>query len=167
MDNIFDVKVLEECSQQYGMIMFSSYISNVKRNRYGIDVWMQDMILPGHRIYPTVGTFASSLYLRSMLEVNDIQFDVGVNLNENQVFKQKALYAAESIRMIPDFCYIYNMTPGSIMHTISNNFDRVVAWQKLYDWFLEHGRKQDLPQLLEYAQVKIQSRMLLYAKNFV
>lgn len=72
VENALDEKLLEEIKCQYGVIMFSSYTANLKRNRYGIDLRVQDAVVPGGRIFPLAGTFASCLYLKEMLLANDI-----------------------------------------------------------------------------------------------
>lgn len=158
-------KELEQ--SQADVWMFSSYGADRRRKRFSIDMRFGDRTLPGRRIYPAAGTFGSCIYRRDMLISNQIEFDEGVSLNEDQVFKMKALYMATVIRTSADFCYVYCDTPGSIMHTGAERIDRVYAWRCAYDWFVQHVSEEEQARVLPYIQVKIQSRLLLYAKHYV
>lgn len=149
------------------VFMFSSLVANVKKNRFRIDVRFPDRMFAGRQIFPLSGTFASCFYRKDFLFENDIWFDEGVSLNEDQVFKIKSLYMAKHIEASSRFCYVYCNTPGSIMHTMDKKIDRVTAWRCVYEWFENHLEGQEREKVLSYVQVKIQSRMLLYAQNYI
>lgn len=153
-------------NEEYDVFMFSSLGSNVDRNRYRVDMQFPDRTVPGGVWLSVNGHFGACLYRREFLLEKEIYFAEGVRLNEDQVFKLKALYCADAIRTLSGFSYIYNATPGSVMKTIDREADRVDAWQEAKRWFEAKGYARD-HRLMEYVEVKIHSRMLLYAKSFI
>lgn len=165
--NSLNVQIEQILKSGVDVVMCSGYLANVDRNRYSIDIQLRDALAPGHQIFPAAGTFAACIYRAQMLKDNDISFDEGVRFNEDQVFKIKSLYAADTVRMTSQFLYIYCKTPTSITQTVGGGFDLVTVWEKAKEWFLEHGKKEHLPQLMQYTDTKITSRMLLSAKYFV
>lgn len=164
----FNIQIEKLLQSDIDIVMCSSYVSNVDRDRYGIDLALRDMLVPGHQLFPLAGTFAACIYKLQMLKDNDIFFDEGIGITEDQTFKVKALYAANQIRMMSHFLYIYCNTPGSIMHTHQiNQFERVEVWKLARSWFQQHGQKEHLPQIMQYIDAKISARTLLYAKLYV
>ena len=165
-ENAIDNKLLAECRKGYDMIMCSSLMANVERNRYRIDIRMHDGIFEGGQAYPISGTFAACLYKKSMLMEHHILFDEGISMNEDQTFKMKAMYASSLIRTYDRILYIYNVTPGSARYTGSRNYDFVEAWTKAYHWLELYGTGGNIRQAKEFVRQKIISRQLLYAKLY-
>lgn len=166
--NVFDRYMEQILQTDVDIVMCSSYLSNIDRNRFAIDLQVRDLVVNGHQIFPMAGTFASCIYKHQMLKDNEIYFDEGIRISEDQLFKVKAFYAADQIRMVSRFLDIYNKTLGSIMHSCTiDQFDRVLVWQQSRDWFIKHGRKEHIQQLMHYVDTKISARMPLYAKLFV
>ena len=89
--------------------------------------------------------------LTELLQENDIWFDEGVSLNEDQVFKIKSLYMARMIETSSRFGYVYCNTPGSIMHTMDRKIDRVTAWRCAYDWFEKNLEGLERERVLAYV----------------
>ena len=74
---------------------------------------------------------------------------------------------AKKIQSSSCFLYVYCDNPQSVMHTMDRKMDRVIAWKCAYHWFSEHLTGQERIMLQAYTQHKINSRVLLYAKNYV
>ncbi len=165
VDGVLGAWLLPELSGEYDVIMFSAYNANSDRNRYGIDMRLQDAVLRGGTVLSIPGHFASGLYRREMLQAHHIRFLEGIRLNEDQVFSLQAMYAAQTIRIHKEFCYIYYKAPRSSTHSYFKKEDRVLAWQKAYDWFDLHA-VQNKEQMLAYCRLKIGARMLLYASDY-
>lgn len=167
LPDCFGGDILSVLEQKHDVVMFSSYGANVKRNRYRIDQRYSNRVIPGGHLFSVSGHFGACLYRRELLVDHNIYFAEGVRLNEDQVFKLKALYKAKTIRTFASFSYVHNATPGSIMQTIDKAFDRVDAWREAYRWFELHCEEQQKKQILNYVNTKIQARMLLYAKSYI
>lgn len=167
-EDALDEKLSEECRRgRYDMIICSSLMSNVDRDRYGIDIKMHDGVFAGRQAYPISGPFASCLYSRQMLLDHHILFDEDIHLNEDEAFKMKAMYAAVRIRTRSKPLYIYNITPGSVRYTDRHIYDFVEAWIRTYQWLEEYGSMGRLDQAKAFVRQKIVSRQLLYAKLYV
>lgn len=61
--------------KQVDVYIFSSYRANRKRNRFCYDLRCGNQYLPGHHLYPAVGTFGSCIIKKSLLEEHQICFD--------------------------------------------------------------------------------------------
>lgn len=163
-----DRSVEQYCQKDYDVIMFSSYLSNVKRNRYRVELQMGEAELGGKKIFSQAGHFGANLYRKEMLRENQIKFDGGVRLSEDLAFKMKSLYVAKKIRTTGKFLYIYSSTPESVTHTLRDKFDCYFAWQKTREWFISHEYSyQENMHLYQYLELMMNSRMLLYAKSYV
>lgn len=167
VENALDNDLADECAKGYDMIMCSSLIANVDRNRYGIDLKLRDGIVGGGQAFPISGHFASCLYKRQMLLNHHIFFDEDIHLNEDEAFKMKAMYVAATIRTREKFLYIYNTTPGSVRYTDQHIYDFVEAWIRTYQWFEQYGSMGNIEQAKAVVRQKIVSRQLLYAKLYV
>lgn len=88
-------------------------------------------------------------------------------LNEDEVFKMKAMYAGDGIRTLESPLYIYNTTPGSVRYTDRHIYDFVEAWMRTNQWLEEYGSKGRLDQAKAFVRQKFASRQLLYAKLYV
>ena len=148
------------------IIACSNYFSNFERNRYSVESQLMDRCVSGWQIFNLPGHFGACIYRLRMLKERGVSFDAGVALGEDQVFKMKALYVAEKVRMVSQFLYIYCNTPTSITHTYEDKYTVVDAWLKAREWFLENCRKEHLPQIMQYLELKITSKVLFYAKYF-
>lgn len=122
----------------YDVIICSSLTSNVDRDRYGVDMKVREGRFAGGQAFPISGHFAACLYKRKLLLDNDILFDEGIRLNEDEAFKMKAMYAAALIRTKEKFLYTYCVTPGSVRYTDTHIYDFVEAWTKTYQWLEKH-----------------------------
>lgn len=167
VENSINQEMLDDCNQGYDMLMYSSLRMNVDRCRYGIDMQMQDLIIPGRRALPISGHFGSCVYRREMLIENNIFFDLGVRLNEDEAFKMKAMYASLMIKSHSRFLYIHCTTPGSTKYREKHYFDFVIAWERTAEWLQKHGSGGNILQAQAYVQQKILSRLLLYAKLYI
>lgn len=166
--NILSSELIEEMGRGgIDIMMFSSLCANMHKNRFYIEQQYPNRTFLGRQIFPLSGHFGSCIYKSELLKNNDIWFDEGVSLNEDQVFKIKSLYMAGRIQTSPNFLYVYCDNPHSIMHTMDKKMDRVVAWERAYTWFGKHLTGQERTMLQTYAQHKINARTLLYAKNYV
>ena len=166
-EKAIDSQLLEECRKGYDMIMCSSLMANVERDRYRIDIRMRNGIFEGGQAYPISGTFAACLYKKSMLTEHHVLFDEGISMNEDQTFKMKAMYASGRIRAYDRVLYIYNVTPGSARYTGGRNYDFVEAWNRAYRWLELYGAGGNISQAKAFVRQKILSRQLLYAKLYV
>lgn len=153
--------------EQFDVLMLSSYIANRHRKRFAYDLRLSDKIISGGQIYPIAGCVGSCIYKRKLLMDNHIFYDEGISRNEDQVFKLKALYKAQIVRTMNHFCYVYCSNPNSITHSMGRMIDCVNAWRCAYDWFKENLNEEEQKQVLLYVQIKIQSRLLLYAQNYI
>ena len=167
VENAIDNDLLEECAKGYDVIICSSLTSNVDRDRYGIDMKVREGRFAGGQAFPISGHFAACLYKRKLLLDNDILFDEGIRLNEDEAFKMKAMYAAALIRTKEKFLYTYCVTPGSVRYTDTHIYDFVEAWTKTYQWLEKHGAGGNVEQAKAFVRQKIVSRQLLYAKLYV
>lgn len=159
-------KVLDE--KLVDVYIFSSYRANKKRNRFCYDMRFNNQLLPGHRIYTIGGTFGSCIIKRSLLNRHQIRFDKGIKLNEDKVFKVKALYFADVIQTTDKFCYVYCNTEGSIMHyTHLYEHDRVKAWKLCFKWFEQKLCGEEKRIVLSFLQMIIYSKMLQVAQMYV
>lgn len=165
VDGILGPWLLKELNQQYDVLLFSAYTSNTRRNRYGINIRVQDAVFPGGRPISFFGTFASCMYRRDLLIRHSIRFMENVRNNEDQVFNLQTLYFAKTIRACKEFCYIYCSTPHSTSRRYRRTFDFVIAWQQAYEWFNQHAQ-QNRAQILSFCRIKVCARMLLYASNY-
>lgn len=163
---ILNEQLLEELEKDYDVILFSAYNANIKRKRFGIDMRFKNAEVIGGRAISIPGTFASAVYRKNLLLEKQVWFDEGVRLNEDQIFSLKALYVANKIKSSSQFCYIYNKMPRSTTTALEKEFDRVIAWQKVHQWFDKYADK-NREQMLRFCELKISARMLLYAKHFV
>ena len=166
-ENAIDSDLLAECAKGYDVIICSSLTSNVDRDRYGIDMKVREGISAGGRAFPISGHFGACLYKKQLLLDHHILFDEGIRLNEDEVFKMKAMYAAALIRTKEKFLYIYCVTPGSVRYTDTHIYDFVEAWTKAYEWLEQYGAGGDVEQAKAFVRQKIVSRQLLYAKLYV
>ena len=164
VDGFIDESLLQLLKQDYDVILFSSYTQNSDRNRYGISMQLQDAEIEGKRPFPFLGSFSSAMYKREILLKNDVLFDEGIRLSEDQVFELKALYAADKIRMCSRFCHIYVKNEQSVTHTLEVAMDCMKAYQAAYDWLWKHA-KINRQQMLQFCQIKLNSRILLYAQQ--
>ena len=101
-----------------------------------------------------------------MLLALHILFDEDIHLNEDEAFKMKAMYAAERIRTMEKFLYIYCVTPGSVRYRETHIYDFVEAWTRTYEWLERYGAGGNLEQAKAFVRQKIVSRQLLYAKLY-
>lgn len=166
-ENAIDSQLLKECRKGYDMIMCSSLMANVERDRYRIDIRMRNGIFEGGQAYPISGTFAACLYKKSMLMEHHVLFDEGICMNEDQTFKMKVMYASGRIRTYDRVLYIYNVTPGSARYTGGHNYDFVEAWNRANRWLELYGAGGNISQAKAFVRQKILSRQLLYAKLYV
>ena len=164
VNGFIDESLLQLLERDYDVILFSSYMQNSDRNRYGISMQLQDVETEGKRPFPFLGHFSSAMYKREMLLKNDVLFDEGIRLSEDQVFELKALYAADKIRMCSRFCHIYVKNEQSVTHTLEVEMDCMKAYQAAYDWLWKHA-KINRQQMLRFCQIKLNSRILLYAQQ--
>lgn len=164
---MIDQNMRVECEKGYDVLLYSSLVSDVERKRYGIDMLMKDTLIAGHQALPISGHFASGVYKRELLLKKHVFFDEGIRLNEDEVFKMKAMYAAQTIRSISSFLYIYNTTPGSTKYTENHILDFVKAWEKAQEWLEEYGHDGNIVQAYAFVKQKILSRLLLYAKLYI
>lgn len=167
VEGMIDRNMMDECEKGYDVLLYSSLISDVDRQRYGIDMIMQDTLIAGHQALPISGHFASGVYKRELLLEKHVFFDEGIRLNEDEVFKMKAMYAAQTIRSISSFLYIYNTTPGSTKYTENHILDFVKAWEKAQEWLDEFGHDGNMAQAYAFIKQKLLSRLLLYAKLYI
>ena len=167
VENAINYNMVKECQKGYDVILYSSLITNVDRNRYGPDIIMRDSVFPGKRALPTSGHLGSGLYRKDILIKNHVYFDEGIRLNEDFAFKMKAMYAARIIKTTSSFLYIYSTTPGSTRYTEKNYYDFVAAWEKVLDWLNGYKDDENILQTRIFVQTKILSRLLLYSKLFV
>lgn len=165
-ENAIDSGLLAECGKGYDVILCSSLNANADRDRYGIDMKVRDGEFAGRRACPITGHFASCLYKRKLLLDNHIWFDEEICLNEDEAFKMKAMYAAERIRTMEKFLYIYCVTPGSVRYRETHIYDFVEAWTRTYEWLERYGAGGNLEQAKAFIRQKIVSRQLLYAKLY-
>lgn len=165
--SMINQNMMAECEKGYDVLLYSSLISDVERRRYGIDMLMKDTLIAGKQALPISGHFASGVYKRELLLENHVSFDEGIRLNEDEVFKMKAMYAAQTIRSSSSFLYIYNTTPGSAKYTEKHIFDFVKAWEKAQEWLEEFGHDGNIAQAYAFVKQKILSRLLLYAKLYI
>ena len=166
VNGFFDNFLIDELNKGFDILIFSSYLSNLKHNRYAIDSLFKDCIITDC-IWSPSGTFASCVYSKELLLKNNIYFDDGIRSNEDQVFKFKAFYSATKIRMYSKFCYIYNATEGSVMKTLNGVYDIVDAWNLAKQWLINTPLQEKTYKAISYVDMKIKSRALLYAKNYV
>ncbi len=165
--NLLTESLMQQLSdQQADVFMFSSIQANVKRTRFRYDFRLRNGAFPGKHIFPASGTFASSIYSMKLLREHEICFDDGVGINEDQVFKMKALYMASVILTHEKTSYIYCYTPTSVTHTKYPKIDLIIAWKKAYAYFDSKLEGEEKKRVLSYIQVKVQSRMLLYAQDY-
>lgn len=164
--DFFDDNVVNEMYKGYDVLAFSSYESNLKCNRFGIESKFKDDIIT-ECVWAPIGHFGSCIYLKELLQKNNIYFDEGIRSNEDQVFKFKVFYSANKIRMYSKFCYIYNATEGSVMKTLNGVYDIVEAWERAFDWLKKSHLNKYTYQAMSYVEMKIKSRMLLYAKTYI
>lgn len=162
VDGFFDETFVNDLNEDYDVIEYSSYVSNMKRNRYAIEKQFKDDVIQLCQWTP-IGHFGSCVYKKEMLLKHDIYFDKGIRINEDLVFKFKAFYVARKIRFSSKFCHIYNSTSGSVSKTTGCQFDYVEVWMRALDWLMEIGATN---YAIHYVRLKITSRMLLYAKTY-
>ncbi len=168
VDNALNEELLHVLEGNYDIILFSGYISNLTRDRYGVYMRCRDAQMKGGRVLPMPELFGAGIYRREMLLENDIRFPENIRMNEDQVFVVESLYAARTIKTCSSFLYIYNKNMESVSVTLSGEkfYDAVLAWKKAKDWFDSHA-VENKEQMLQYVQWKINSRTLLYAKHYV
>ncbi len=94
VDNFFNNQLESELKNDYDLLAYSSYVSNIKRNRYAVEQRFKDMVISCCQWAP-IGHFGSCIYLKEMLIKNDIWFDEGVRYNEDLAFKFKAFHCAK------------------------------------------------------------------------
>lgn len=166
VNNFFDNQLESELNNDYDLLAYSSYTSNIKRNRYAVEQRFKDMVICCCQWTPT-GHFGSYIYLKEMLIKNDIWFDEGVRYNEDLAFKFKAFHCAKKIKFFSSFCYKYNSTPGSALKISTCHYDYVDVWYKAYDWLKDRPYQQNTQASVYYVRLKMISRMLLYAKTYI
>lgn len=166
VDNFFDNQLESELNNDYDLLAYSSYASNIKRNRYAVEQRFKDMVISCCQWTPT-GHFGSCIYLKEMLIKNDIWFDEGIRINEDLAFKFKAFHCANKIRFLSEFCHIYNSTAKSTSKHLGCQYDYVDVWYRTYDWLKNRPYQQNTQASVHYVRLKITSRMLLYAKTYI
>ena len=77
------------------------------------------------------------LYRREYLLKNDLFFEEGI-YHEDNLFTPLACYYAQTVKVIPDWLYIYRIRKGSITQTINVQriFDMITVANKLSDFFI-------------------------------
>lgn len=167
VENAVNSDMINDCEKGYDVLMYSSLISDISRKRYGIDMIMYDTVMSGGRALPISGHFGSCVYQKKMLIKNKIYFDEQIRLNEDEVFKMKAMYSSNIIKSNSKFLYIYNSTPGSVMRREKNIYDYVRAWEKGMEWLDKYAYNGNLFQAHAFVRQKILSRQLLYSKLYI
>lgn len=164
--NALNDNFIYDLSQGYDIICYSSYYSNIKRNRYAIEEQFKDGIMTNCQWTPT-GVFGSCVYSKKMLNEYDIYFDKGIKINEDFVFKFKAFTVANQILFSSKFLYIYNFTNDSVSKRTKCTYDLVEAWKKGYTWLVKQDIRPNTIHAYYYVHVKIMSRILLYAQKYI
>lgn len=166
VNNALNDNFIDDLSQGYDIICYSSYYSNIKRNRYAIEEHYKDGIMTNCQWTPT-GVFGSCVYSKKLLNDYHIWFDEGIKINEDFVFKFKAFTFANQIRFSSKFLYIYNSTKNSVSKRTNCTYDLVEAWKKGYEWLEKQEVRPNTRHAYYYVHVKIMSRILLYAQKYV
>ncbi len=149
--------------------MFCSLEANRDGDRFAWDQRVGNGYMRGGGPFPVSGTFASLIYKRQLLLDNQILFDVGIHIGEDQVFKIKALYKASLIHSVDRVLYVYQTNADSALHTsvAKYSYDRVVAWKLCYEWLAKDSQNNQHDIMMAYVRGKILSRLLLYAQDYI
>ncbi len=167
VEDFLSSDLIDIIQEDYDVIMFNGYTSNIKRNRYNVSTHYKDGERKGRRPFYIPGSFSSCLFKRDMIVNNNLHFDEHIRIEEDRIFTMQVMYVAKWIKTCCSFCHIYNKNPDSAMSnlTISKQYDTVKAWYILYEW-LEENAVENKKMMLGFTQFRINSRIVLYAVNY-
>lgn len=123
-------------AHEYDLLCFNMCHVNETLTRSDVPVKYEEMSFAGgvKAVYRHPQHFGSILYSVCLIAEYGIRFSVGLQYNEDNVFKMCCLYLARRIHRLPGVLYLYRLNPDSSMHTRTKG---IPHYLRIIDGWLE------------------------------
>lgn len=142
--DFYDEKLHEELlSKDHDMLAFDFFVANSKCKRGNI-IGSKDRINENTKFLFLWNHFASFIYLRDMINKNEIRFPVGQKIDEDNATLFLCLCAAKGVYPISRCGLIYRNNWNSVTYKIDNKCNEKLSvislWQKLKKMVAENDK---------------------------
>ena len=142
--DFYDEKLHEKLlSDDYDMLAFDFFVANSKCKRGNI-IGSKDRIKENTKFTFLWNHFASFIYLRDMINKNEIRFPVGQKIDEDNATLFLCLCASKDVHPISRCGLIYRNNWNSVTYKIDNKCNEKLSviglWQKLRKTVAENDR---------------------------
>ena len=107
-----------------------------------------------------------SIYKRTFLSENQLQFMRGINYSEDNEFALKCYYLAKNVSYIDEIFYFYFSNPTSLTQTLNPKivFDKLIVADSLFDFSKIHVEKKHKPFFYNYISLSINDALHQFYK---